>query len=129
MKAKLPPFVPSVKLVAMPTKLVVVPSVEAIVPPLHVNDSILSVPTGAKVPELSCTVLVPKADEGHYKKLEFVVDPATFEVKETVVHDPVGNVNHMRFLGVKRNIAIAPAVFQFKPPRGVPVTESPELKP
>lgn len=72
--------------------------------------------------------LVPKADEGHYKKLVFVVDPTTFEVRETVVHDPVGNINHMTFVGVVRNVEIPTKTFRFKAPRGVQIVESPDLK-
>jgi chaperone LolA len=72
--------------------------------------------------------LVPKVDEGHYKKLVFVVDPKTFDVRETIVHDPVGNVNHMRFRRVQRNADLKPSLFTFKPPKGAEVIESPELK-
>ena len=72
--------------------------------------------------------LVPKADEGHYKKLTFVVDPTTFEVKETVVFDPVGNINHMTFTRVLRNIEMKRGTFHFKTPKNVQVVESPELK-
>ena len=61
-KAKVPPPAPRVKLVAMPTKLVVVPSVAAMVPPFQANEPMLSVPTGAKLPASSCTALVPKAE-------------------------------------------------------------------
>ena len=53
---------PSVKFVPMPMKLVVVPSVEAMVPPFQANEPMLSVPTGAKLPASSCTALVPKAE-------------------------------------------------------------------
>lgn len=72
--------------------------------------------------------LKPKADEGHYKRLVFVVDPASFEVRETVVFDPVGNVNHMRFINVKRNIEVDPRRFTLKPKAGVQIVKSPELK-
>jgi outer membrane lipoprotein carrier protein len=72
--------------------------------------------------------LVPKADEGYYKKLIFVIDPATFEVRETVVFDPVGNVNHMAFANVKRNVEMAAKLFRFKTPKGAQVVRSPELK-
>ena len=46
----------------MPTKLVLVPSVEAMAPPFQTSDSMLSVPTGARLPASSCTVLVPRAE-------------------------------------------------------------------
>ena len=72
--------------------------------------------------------LKPKADEGHYKKLIFVVEPASFEVRETIVYDPVGNVNHMTFINVKRNIVLDPRRFTLKPKAGVQVVKSPELK-
>jgi outer membrane lipoprotein carrier protein len=72
--------------------------------------------------------LIPKVDEGHYKKLVFVIDPATFEVRETVVFDPVGNVNHMAFSRVQRNVEMAARLFRFKIPKGAQVVRSPELK-
>jgi outer membrane lipoprotein carrier protein len=72
--------------------------------------------------------LIPKADEGHYKQLVFVVDPKTFEVRETVIFDPVGNINHMEFEKVARNIEIPEKVFRFRVRKGVQVVKSPELK-
>ena len=72
--------------------------------------------------------LVPKGDEGHYKKLIFVVDPKTFDVKQTVVYDPVGNINYVKFVRVDRNVDIKANTFTFKTPKGAEVTESPELK-
>jgi outer membrane lipoprotein carrier protein len=72
--------------------------------------------------------LIPKAHAGHYKKLVFVVDPKTFEVRETIIYDPVGNVNRMVFENVARNIAIKEATFRFNIPKGAQVIRSPELK-
>lgn len=72
--------------------------------------------------------LTPRADEGHYKRLIFVIDPRSFEVRETVVFDPVGNVNHMVFSSVKRNLSLASKLFRFRIPKGAHVIRSPELK-
>jgi outer membrane lipoprotein carrier protein len=72
--------------------------------------------------------LTPRADEGHYRKLVFVIDPRTWEVRETVVYDPVGNVNHMAFSRVRRNIAIDARAFRFQVPKGAQVIRSPEVK-
>ena len=62
--------------------------------------------------------LVPRQATAAYRNLDFVVDPKTFMVKETVVHDQQGGVNHLRFHDVETNKGLANSRFEFTPPAG-----------
>ncbi len=61
--------------------------------------------------------LTPKKDEGKYKKLVFVVDPATYSVKETIVYDPYGNTNRIVFHKPLLNKSLPDSGFDFSPPK------------
>lgn len=62
--------------------------------------------------------LVPVVPSTQYKKLLFMVDDETFEVKRTIVIDQAGNTNSMRFEKVKTNQGIPDKKFDFKMPKG-----------
>ncbi len=62
--------------------------------------------------------LVPKQPTAQYRFLYFVTDAKTAMVKETVVHDQQGGVNHMTFRDVEINKGVGDGKFQFSPPAG-----------
>lgn len=45
-------------------------------------------------------LLTPKAPSAAYKKLYLVVDPATMQVRESIIVDAADNVNHFSFMSV-----------------------------
>lgn len=67
--------------------------------------------------------LVPKRDQGHYKSLELLVDPQTYQVKASTVVDPVGNINRVVFKDLKTNVGLPDQGFVFKVPDGVRIIE------
>jgi outer membrane lipoprotein carrier protein len=62
--------------------------------------------------------LVPKKATAQYKHLVFVVDPASFMVKETVLYDQQGGTNHIVFSAIETNLKadIDDSRFTFTPP-------------
>jgi outer membrane lipoprotein carrier protein len=62
--------------------------------------------------------LTPKKSAGQYKRLEFVVDAKDYSVRETVVYDPYGNTNRVRFEAPVLNKQLPDAGFDFSPPVG-----------
>lgn len=72
--------------------------------------------------------LVPRRD-ATYEKLALVVERATGEVKETRVHDLVGNATRVVFQGMRVNQSPAASTFVFEPPAGVKVVELKEPGP
>jgi outer membrane lipoprotein carrier protein len=69
--------------------------------------------------------LVPRRDEGQYRKLRFVIDAATWRVNETIIYDPVGNTNHFTFTNREENLGLSAADFVFVPPAGARRIEEP----
>ncbi len=63
--------------------------------------------------------------KARFKKLLFVVERKTFQVSETLVFDPGGNVNHIFFANMATNIGLKDDAFQFHIPAGVEVIEMP----
>jgi outer membrane lipoprotein carrier protein len=70
--------------------------------------------------------LVPRSDEGEYRKLRFVVNPETFRIDETTIYDPVGNTNRFVFTDREENVGYVPGDFSFTPPVGASRIDSPE---
>lgn len=70
--------------------------------------------------------LVPRQDEGEYRKLRFVVNPQTFRIEETTIYDPLGNTNRFVFTERVENVGYVPGDFSFTPPPGASQIESPE---
>jgi outer membrane lipoprotein carrier protein len=71
--------------------------------------------------ELRVLVMKPKKD-ATYSKLLLVVDPATGQVKESILHETTGNLNRFKFDNMKTNLGLKPAEFQFTPPPGTEVS-------
>src|SRR5258706_349919 len=65
--------------------------------------------------------LVPKQATAQYRYLVFVVDPKSAMVKESVVYDQQGGVNHLTFREVETNRAVPDARFSFSPPAGTKI--------
>lgn len=72
---------------------------------------------------LHVLLLVPKKPTTHYKKLLFMVDVKTFQVKRTIIVDATGNTNSMRFENVKTNKGVKDGKFKFKMPKGATLVE------
>jgi outer membrane lipoprotein carrier protein len=71
--------------------------------------------------------LVPKQPQAQVKSILFVVDPATFNVRESVITDAQGNVNDMLFSDIRVNTGIPDATFHFSPPAGTRVIDTGKL--
>jgi outer membrane lipoprotein carrier protein len=73
--------------------------------------------------------LKPKQPQSTYKAIYFVVDPASFQVRETVLVDSQGNVNDVTFKDMVFNLKVADTLFQWKPPAGVRVIDAAKARP
>lgn len=71
--------------------------------------------------------LVPKEPQAQVKSIVFVVDPTTFNVRESVITDAQGNVNDLVFSDIRVNTGIPDATFRFTPPAGVRVIDAGKL--
>ena len=50
------------------------------------------------------------------KNILFVVDPKTFDVRESVITDGQGNLNDLTFADIKTNSHLPESEFHFSPP-------------
>ena len=71
--------------------------------------------------------LSPKQPQSTYKSILFVVDPKEYFVRESVLVDAQGNVNHFIFDGVEVNTKVADSLFQWHPPAGVRVVDTNQM--
>jgi outer membrane lipoprotein carrier protein len=71
--------------------------------------------------------LSPKVAEPQVKSILFVVDPKTFDVRESVITDGQGNTNDLTFADIKTNTHLPEAEFHFTPPPGVRVIDTAKL--
>ena len=71
--------------------------------------------------------LVPKAPQAQIKTVLFVVDPATFDVRESVVTDQQANVNDLLFSDIRFNTNVPDATFHFRVPAGVRLIDTAKL--
>jgi outer membrane lipoprotein carrier protein len=71
--------------------------------------------------------LSPKAPQPQVKSILFVVDPRTFDVRESVITDAQGNVNDVVFADIKVNTHVPEATFHFTPPAGTRVIDTAKL--
>jgi outer membrane lipoprotein carrier protein len=67
--------------------------------------------------------LTPKRPDPRFQKIYFVVDPATYAVKQSVVIDGAGDENRFDFKQLKPNSGLADSLFDFKPPDGTEITK------
>jgi outer membrane lipoprotein carrier protein len=68
--------------------------------------------------------MLPKKT-ARFKKLIFVVEKKSFQVVETIMEDPGGNVNHIFFSKMSINVGLKDNAFKFVIPEGVDVIEKP----
>jgi outer membrane lipoprotein carrier protein len=71
--------------------------------------------------------LSPKVPEPQVKNILFVVDPKTFDVRESVITDGQGNLNDLTFADIKTNTRLPESEFHFSPPPGVRVIDTAKL--
>jgi outer membrane lipoprotein carrier protein len=71
--------------------------------------------------------LRPKQPQATYKSIVFVVDAGDFSVRESVLVDQQGNVNHFVFSDLKINAKVSDEVFRWSPPAGVRVIDTGKL--
>jgi outer membrane lipoprotein carrier protein len=71
--------------------------------------------------------LSPKAPQATVKSILFVVDPRTFDVRESVITDAQGNTNDLVFADIRVNTKVPDALFKFTPPAGVRVIDTAKL--
>ncbi len=69
----------------------------------------------AEEPRLTLT---PKEPTSHYRQLQFVLDPETFQVSKTTIFDPYGNTNEIDFRNTRVNRNLSASGFEFEPPEG-----------
>ena len=72
--------------------------------------------------------LIPKRNEGDYKRIDLTCDPTTFAVKSSLVVDPVNNTNKITFNKMKLNQGLPDKGFQFSLPKGVRLITDPRQK-
>jgi outer membrane lipoprotein carrier protein len=78
-------------------------------------------------PEDYVLSLRPKQPQSNYKSIIFVVDPHDFTVRESVLVDQQGNVNHFVFSDLKINAKLPDSTFHWNPPAGVRVIDTGKL--
>jgi outer membrane lipoprotein carrier protein len=71
--------------------------------------------------------LAPKVAEPQVKTILFVVDPRTFDVRESVITDGQGNVNDLTFAEIRTGTHIPETEFHFAPPAGVRIIDAAKL--
>ena len=71
--------------------------------------------------------LGPKIAQPQVKSILFVVDPRTYDVRESVITDAQGNVNHLVFSDIRVNTKVPETLFKFTPPPGVRVIDTAKL--
>ena len=69
--------------------------------------------------------LVPRTPNSQFSMLHFVVDATSYQVRETVVFDALGNTNRLVFSSVRQNSGLPNTGFTFTPPRGATRVEGP----
>lgn len=67
--------------------------------------------------------LVPRKTQQHYRRLTLVVDPKSFDIRETFVTDPLDNVHQYIFDDPDHDAPIPPEAFVFTPPAGTTVRD------
>jgi outer membrane lipoprotein carrier protein len=71
--------------------------------------------------------LSPKTPQAQVKTIQFVVDPRTFDVRESIITDAQGNVNDLTFADIRVNTRVPEALFHFTPPAGTRVIDTGKL--
>ena len=72
--------------------------------------------------------LSPKTPQAQVKTILFVVDPRTFDVRESVITDAQGNVNDLVFADIRVNTRVPDAAVQVHAPAGTRVIDTGEAR-
>ncbi len=67
--------------------------------------------------------LTPKVPQSGYSKLVLEIAPETYDIRSTILVDPVGNESRVRFESAKTDKVLKEAAFRFSPPDGVRVED------
>jgi outer membrane lipoprotein carrier protein len=70
--------------------------------------------------------LVPKVGTTAYRYLNFVVDPKSGMVKQTIIFDQQGGKNTLTFTDVEQNKGVVDGKFTFSPPAGTRIIAPPK---
>jgi outer membrane lipoprotein carrier protein len=71
--------------------------------------------------------LSPKMPQAQVKTILFVVDPKTFNVRESVITDQQANINDLLFSDIRTNTNLPDATFRWAPPAGVRLIDASKL--
>jgi len=71
--------------------------------------------------------LTPKIKDPRFEKVYFLINPKDYSVKETLVIDPDGSENHVRFKNVRTNGDFGREAFLLEPPEDVQVVRFDEM--
>jgi outer membrane lipoprotein carrier protein len=71
--------------------------------------------------------LSPKTPQAQVKTILFVVDPKTFDVRESVITDQQANINDLLFSDIRTNTNLPDATFRWAPPAGVRLIDAAKL--
>ena len=71
--------------------------------------------------------LVPKTAQAQVKAIIFVVEPKTFDVRESVITDQSGNVNDLIFSEIKVNTNVPDGTFKWSVPPGVRLIDTAKM--
>jgi outer membrane lipoprotein carrier protein len=73
-------------------------------------------------------LLTPKKEDPRFERVYLVVDPQSYEVRESVVVDASGNENRFAFSDIKVNTGVADGAFDYKLPEGTQVLKMGEAR-
>ena len=90
-------------------------------------DITFAVKPGYGTPADHVLSLSPKTAQPQIKTILFVVDPKTFDVRESVIIDGQSNVNDLTFSDIRVNTRLPDTQFKFTPPAGVRVIDTGKL--
>lgn len=71
--------------------------------------------------------LSPKQPQSTVKAIMFVVDPATFQVRQSMITDGQGNTNDLLFTDIRINSKIGDSTFRWTPPAGTRVIDAAKM--
>jgi outer membrane lipoprotein carrier protein len=71
--------------------------------------------------------LSPKAPQAQVKTILFVVDPRTFDLRESMITDAQGYTTDLVFADIRVNTRVPEALFHFTPPAGTRVIDTAKL--
>jgi outer membrane lipoprotein carrier protein len=71
--------------------------------------------------------LSPKQPQSTVKAIRFVVDPTTFQVRQSMITDGQGNTNDLLFTDIRINTKLGDGTFRWAPPTGTRVIDAAKM--